>query len=37
MDAKRKALEAIVRKPEPAPQEQQPTEEQEPAQAQPVH
>ena len=33
MDAKRKALEAIVRKPAPAPQAPQPIEEQQPADA----
>jgi hypothetical protein len=37
MDAKRKALEAIVKNPEPAPQGQpQPTPEQKPAKPQPI-
>jgi integrase len=36
MDAKRKALESIVRKPEPAPKAPQPTDEEKPAKTQPV-
>ena len=36
MNAKRKALEAIVKKPEPAPQTPQPTKEEKPAKAQPI-